>query len=208
MNADTDQLFCIFPTPILICKYENSYKEELEYIRNKVEFHEDQLSSNIISSQSKDTYILNKPQFKEVRKFIQTKLNKFSKEIFKYEDELVITQSWINLSNPGNTHNRHCHPNSIISGVWYVEMPDNSSPIRFHNSIVREINLNTSETNEFNGISYDLLPEKSSLILFPSNLHHDVVKNESNSDRISLSFNTWVNGNFGNKKYLTSTAVN
>jgi uncharacterized protein (TIGR02466 family) len=201
---DMDEIFSIFPTPVLVCNYPDSYEKELEYIKS-IEFYKP--NNPVVAVQSEDNYILNNPELKKIRNFIQIKLNKFSKEILKYEDNLNITQSWINLSSLGKTHNRHSHPNSIISGVWYAEISEDSSPIRFHNSLVREISLNTIEANEFNGIEYTLMPKKSNIIFFPSNLHHDVLKNESDSIRISLSFNSWPEETFGNKLYLTSTST-
>ena len=64
--------------------------------------------------------------------------------------------------------------------VWYIEIVKDSSPIVFHNSVMREITIDTSDVNEFNGLEYKFMPEKSDIIFFPSNLHHDVPKNESN----------------------------
>ena len=34
---------------------------------------------------------------------------------------LKITQSWINFTKKGEYHHPHAHPNSLISGVFYVE---------------------------------------------------------------------------------------
>ena len=49
-----------------------------------------------------------------------------------------------------------------------------------------------------------MLPmKKGELILFPSNLQHSVPANQSDEDRISLSFNTWIKGDIGDKEKLT-----
>lgn len=199
---EEDQIYYLFPTPVLVFKYPYSYENELNFIR-EIELHEDQLMCSTINSQSKDTFILNKPKFKNIKDFIEIKLNYISKELFKYTSDLIITQSWINRSLPKESHGRHWHPNSVISGTMYLEIAEDSPPIRFHNSIVREISLDSTEPTEFNGTSYSLLPKKSDIIFFPSNLYHDVPENESNSSRISLSFNSWPKGSFGSEKYLT-----
>lgn len=202
-----DQLYSIFPTPVLLTSYPFSYEEEIEYLK-EISFDEGQIHSNIITAQSKDNYILNNPKLEKVKNFIQTKLNQFSKEVFEYDEELIVTQSWVNWSTKGNTHNRHSHPNSVISGVWYLEMPEDcKAPIRFHNPIVREISLKTTGVNQYNGLDFTLLPKSSNLIFFPSNLHHDVLKNESDGNRITIAFNSWPKESFGNKQYLTSTSA-
>ena len=50
-----------------------------------------------------------------------------------------------------------------------------------------------------------MLPMKrGELILFPSNLTHSVPVNQSDEERISLSFNSWTpKGNMGDIKSLT-----
>jgi ectoine hydroxylase-related dioxygenase (phytanoyl-CoA dioxygenase family) len=45
--------------------------------------------------------------------------------------------------------------------------------------------------------------KKGELIIFPSNLWHSVPSNKSKIERISLSFNTWIKGSFGQKRELT-----
>ena len=44
---------------------------------------------------------------------------------------------------------------------------------------------------------------KGELIIFPSWIRHSVPINTKNSDRISLSFNTWAKGSLGTKDDLT-----
>ena len=57
--------------------------------------------------------------------------------------------------------------------------------------------------NHFNSSYFTLPMNEGELILFPSNLQHSVPQNESDEERISLSFNTWAKGNLGNEKDLT-----
>ena len=54
-----------------------------------------------------------------------------------------------------------------------------------------------------------MLPMKcGELILFPSNLTHSVPTNESDEERISLSFNTWSAGSLGDIDNLTYLPIN
>ena len=41
------------------------------------------------------------------------------------------------------------------------------------------------------------------LIIFPSSLTHSVRANQSDEERISLSFNTWAKGSLGSERELT-----
>ena len=53
------------------------------------------------------------------------------------------------------------------------------------------------------GVWYPQFHERGELILFPSNLTHSVPVNQSDEERISLSFNSWPKGNMGDIKSLT-----
>ena len=57
--------------------------------------------------------------------------------------------------------------------------------------------------NHFNSHNFSLAMNKGELILFPSNLQHSVPYNQSDEERISLSFNTWSKGSLGNIDSLT-----
>ena len=39
----------------------------------------------------------------------------------KHNVNLKITQSWVNFSDPGQYHHKHAHPNSFVSGVYYLQ---------------------------------------------------------------------------------------
>ena len=44
--------------------------------------------------------------------------------------EIYITISWINYTETNQYHHAHSHPNSVISGVYYIET-DESDTITF-----------------------------------------------------------------------------
>lgn len=59
------------------------------------------------------------------------------------------------------------------------------------------IEVDTREPNLFNTYKFPLSVGTFDLILFPSHLQHEVPTTTSGKDRISLSFNTFVKGDFG-----------
>ena len=116
---------------------------------------------------------------------------------------MVITQSWLNRNGKGESHHEHKHPNSMISGVWYPQIHEKLPPIRFKTSEQRDVSFSIERYNHYNSQSF-LLPIKvGELILFPSNILHSVPINQSDEERISLSFNTWCKGNLGKEESLT-----
>ena len=116
---------------------------------------------------------------------------------------MVITQSWLNKNKKGESHHEHQHPNSMVSGVWYPQIHESLPPIQFRHKGQRDISLQTEKYNTFNSATFMLPMKKGELILFPSNLTHSVPPNQSDEERISLSFNTWPKGNLGDVKSLT-----
>lgn len=198
-----DELLSLFPIPVLIAQYPISYEKELEYIHTLPYSDKKIENFSYHNQQSKDTFVLDKPELQNIRIFIESKVHKFVKEIMNFNNELVITQSWINKSTKGQCHQEHVHPNSIVSGVWYPVISDESPPIKFYNKNQRDISLEYERFNNFNSSTF-LLPLKSGeLIIFPSNLKHSVPVNQSETERISLSFNTWCKGSFGDINSLT-----
>jgi len=113
--------------------------------------------------------------------------------------ELRITQSWMNYNRAGERHHRHNHPNSIISGVFYVQMEENTSEFMVHrhmNSAVPVLDPLPEYQTEWNAPSMKFNPRPYDLYLFPSQMLHSVTQNRSSVPRISISFNTFYNGEF------------
>ena len=61
--------------------------------------------------------------------------------------------------------------------------------------------------NPFTANKVGVLNEPGRLVLFPSYLHHEVDINKGNSDRYSISFNTFVKGKFGDNENLTELNI-
>ena len=90
-----------------------------------------------------------------------------------------------------------------IEGKWsYVgevkEKPQILPKIKHQMSFIPK------EFNAYNSLTWDCLVENNVLMLFPSWLNHKVESNKkATTDRISLSFNTFVKGTIGDKNNLT-----
>jgi uncharacterized protein (TIGR02466 family) len=184
-----DEVLSLFPIPVLVCQYPDSFDDEWDFIR-RLDYCDTKLRSN-------DTFILDHPKFSKIREFIDIKIKKFTREILLSYNQLHITQSWINKSGKGASHHNHTHANSIVSGVWYPHVIDNMPPINFYSGTDKMISLQYGSRNIFNSPTYFIPPVKGDLILFPSDLVHGVPENKADEDRYSLSFNTWVKDDLG-----------
>ena len=194
-----DELLQIFPTPLLITKYEGSLVDELKHI-NTLDWIKQNSNENF---KSKDTYLLDHEQFKNIKNFIYEALNKFTKNVFQSDQRLVVTQCWLNKNPKGSKHHEHVHPNSIISGVFYFKQDPKLPPISFSKSIQHAMKLDPKKYNNLNSETFLLPCTDGELILFPSNLKHSVPVNMGDEPRISMSFNTFSIDTLGSKDSLT-----
>ena len=128
-----------------------------------------------------------------------------SREVFKsidimeYQaDTIEITGMWGNVLKPGETHQPHTHSNNFLSGVFYIDA-DNTSGITFQDPrpganviLPRKKNDHIDNANLLNYKS-----KTNRIIIFPSWLVHWVPINQSQKDRISISWNIQIRGQLG-----------
>tara|TARA_A100000172_G_C3025202_1_gene104581 strand:- start:551 stop:1147 length:597 start_codon:yes stop_codon:yes gene_type:complete len=132
--------------------------------------------------------ILNKQINKTIKYFIENIL--FMKCKFK------IYSSWLTLTKPKGNSSSHSHSNSWISGVYYPEH-NKEHKIIFYNDIKNNFQTTTHNQSIYNSKSFTIVPEQNELILFFSDLRHEIKTNLSDKDRYSLAFNCLPSGGFG-----------
>ena len=107
--------------------------------------------------------------------------------------ELTLSNFWVNINHHRDYNKRHDHPRSLISGVFYVDVPNNSGDIIFINPtkyfLYSGALTSIQNKNFYNNSWAAITPTNNQLLLFPSYLEHEVAANESKKDRISISFN-------------------
>lgn len=201
------ELLQLFPKPVLIASYHKDFTKELEYVKS-LEHKLNEKAQKEYSKQSTNTFLLDEPELKEIREFIEVYIKFYVNNILECKDELVITQAWSNIAEKGKRHHEHVHPNSIVSGVFYFQINEKLPPIEFRNPNTHSFNLNIQKQNNFNGATFLLPLNSGELILFPSNLTHSVPENRDDLPRISLAFNTFAKNSLGSIDSLTYLPLN
>ena len=196
----------LFPTPVYVVKRDTnlSPKEEKE-VRKIIE--KEGTKKNAGNTRSNNSDIFN-GKLKKIKQFCEQQLNIYVKEVIVPKEELdfYITQSWLNITKLGEFHHKHSHQNSIISGVFYISTEkDDKITFTDPNAKLKElIKFEPKEFNIWNSGRWFFPSVTNELMLFPSWLDHQVVVNENaTTDRISLSFNTFVRGTLGEELDLT-----
>jgi len=197
INAQID---CIFPTPIYRSNIERSFtKRELNYISY---LKKDNLQ-NLGNITSKNNYVLRNTIFNNINFFLEISVKEYFKKIINPLRDITpyITQSWVNFTYKDQYHHLHNHPNSIVSGVLYINT--NNDNITFYKKFNSELRIEPKNFNDFNSNSHTYNVNTGDLILFPSYIDHYVSNKKFSDERISLSFNVFVKGKMGVADRLT-----
>jgi uncharacterized protein (TIGR02466 family) len=193
----------VFPTALVYTKEPRPVtQDEFNFVKTCA----DDIFYNKANCFSKNNYVLNEPELKDLREFILSSIKIYVDTIINPKENLdfYITQSWLNYTNRGGNHHIHNHPNSIISGVYYFNANPDVDKIKFHNQTYEQILISPKEYNKFNGNEWWFPVETGKLIMFPSRLHHSVEQVVNEETRISLAFNVFVKGNLGSEQRLTA----
>lgn len=196
----------IFPTPIGFAKLDRDFsKTELGF----VDYNRKLSHSNIGNTISDDIYVLNNPAFADIKEFIQQHVEHYINQVDApmYDVKPYITHSWLTYTEKGEYHHKHTHPNSYISGVFYINADIEKDRIYFFKNQHRTIELASRDPNLYNATSWWFEVGIGTLILFPSSLQHMVDTTSSSETRIALAFNTFFEGQLGSKKDLTILTI-
>jgi uncharacterized protein (TIGR02466 family) len=186
----------IFPMAVMKFNFENELNElELDFI-NKCEKTSVKNSGN---SNSSNSYIFEDSAMHRIKAFSDKCLNTYFENIYSpaANSKLKITQSWINYTNLNEYHHPHAHTNSIVSGVFYVSANKELDKITFAKNNYQQIEIEYKEANDYNTNELDIKVGTNELILFPSSLLHYVPPTTNKNKRISIAFNSFVEGNIG-----------
>ena len=190
------QIQILFPTPIMKTKFPAPFtKEQLELVHNTP------IGKSVGNRSSVSRRILEEPGFEEMKKFAQESLDAWVTDIISPRDKdsvkLYITQSWLNYTNPGGFHHSHYHPNSVVSGVIYIQADNDLDEIQFQQDTPRMWHVENGMSNEFNSNQFHVPVNTGDVVLFPSQMYHAVPEIKGQLQRISLAFNSFFEGILG-----------
>ena len=190
----------LFPTAVTYFDFGSKLTDlELKFIT------EQETRNNDGNTTSINNNLFESAELAEVARFCEESLQQYFKEVYAPKHDVIpyITQSWANYTKKGQWHHKHEHPNSFISGVFYVQAQKDIDKIYFYKNGYQQIKVPTESFNLYNSESWWLGVETGQLILFPSHLTHMVQTVQTDETRISISFNTFLKGYIGNDMELT-----
>jgi len=195
----------IFPTPIYFSKLNRKLtKKEFNLIdKYKKDFYKNE--GNITSN---NTYILENKIFNQLKNDLWLRVNDYFNKVLSTKDiKPYITQSWLNYTETNQYHHKHEHPNSLVSGVFYINADEDNDKIRFFSNKYEVIRPEINEFNLFNSTTWWFPVKTNDIVLFPSSLTHCVDIKKGTNTRISLAFNVFIKGKIGKEKLLTELKI-
>ena len=165
---------------------------------------------------SNEFHLFDREEFKSLKEETYTHIRKYEKDVcgFKEDLNLRITESWYRetvphvegVRVPNNNHEKHNHPNSLLSGCIYLHVPDQPSNNKSHGGITlvhreargvfKNFDFCYNQINTRYNVKETFIPvESGDIILFPSYIDHFVSHNLSETEcRKIISFNTFIEG--------------
>ena len=150
---------------------------------------------------SQDKYVLNHSDLVGLKERLTNVVQKYHDKVYKpkHPVEIYITQSWINLTRPGEYHHEHKHPNSYLSGVFYIDVSDGDG-ICFVDDRYFVIRIDSEEYDVNNGSEWTIPVSNNDVVVFRSDLAHKVDTTSTGNNRVTLAFNTFFRGYVGEDK--------
>ncbi|MDP1556866.1 MAG: TIGR02466 family protein, partial [Hyphomonas sp.] len=134
------------------------------------------------------------PEFAELKALLDKAAAKFARA--QHWDmaglKLELDAIWVNILGPGGHHSGHIHPGSVISGTYYVRVPDGAGRIRFEDPrlpmMMAAPQLKDDAPEAARRFVY-VTPAEGTCLMWESWLRHEVMPSESEEARMSVSFN-------------------
>jgi len=207
--TDNCELLSIFPTPVVKFKVPDELMRFVPSLKQKLIESPRKVTSHVFSS---NFYILDSLEFKDLKSWLTARTTEFMRLALTIDSNAILTQSWVNRNSPDQYTHEHPHQNSIVSGVFYLDVPDGNALIVFHKPsdgghghFVLQPKYYEDEGRDYTYSSgkYKLPISTGELVLFPSWLIHSVPVNKTDKDRWSLAFNSMPTIGLGSGPILT-----
>jgi uncharacterized protein (TIGR02466 family) len=162
---------------------------------------------------SVNKYVLEKDDLAILKNKIMKHVDFFIYNCLEVKENMKfnVENSWVNKYLKGDNSPEHYHGNSLISGVYYIDVDDNTAPITLfkdkthYNLWTETVRVDfkyqdpeeNKSSNFYNALSVQCYPQKGDIVLFPSLLNHEVPPNDTETTRYSLAFNLFPRGTAG-----------
>jgi len=189
------QIIPLFSKPLYVDKININTKKIIESLKN-LNLSKPRNDSTL-SDIAIDYNILNISSLTSLKEEIEKACKLYLNDNLNYKNDFRITSSWITKTLPGQQSHAHNHLNSMFSGVIYIQSKKNCGKIQFQNLFNKTFHLQINSFNIYNSDLWEIDPSDGLILIFPSEVYHQVLKNTSDIERISIAFNLLPIGKIG-----------
>lgn len=169
----------IIPIPLKevgISDYTENLDKEIEFIK-KLEYLNTDTLFNIIS---KDKFVLNRKELKNIYKFCQSQLQYYIENVLNSDTSIKITSSWVTVNKKGVNHS-YTKNKSIVNGFFSFNYHNKEDVQPIYFKITNCLN---------NGALYDIKIKNNELVLWDNEVEHNVPQYRNTENIYTLFFNT------------------
>ena len=164
---------------------------------------------------SKNVNLFKLNYLSRITKECEKHLKCYTKNILCIKQDFYITTSWItkkSLTSGYTTHHKHSHPNSIFSGVLYLDVEDGNDQKLFFTGKpgfldTFNFDYDYSDFNMFNSKNYWIPVNVGTCIIFPAHVTHWVEEIKTEGERIVMGFNCFVKGKLCDGNYASDLNI-
>jgi uncharacterized protein (TIGR02466 family) len=134
------------------------------------------------------------PAFKALVRELKPHVARFARELELdlKGAQLALDSLWINVLPPGGAHGSHLHPHAVVSGTYYVAVPEGASALKLEDprlGLMMAAPPRRAKARPENRSFVAIAPSAGTVLLWESFLRHEVPLNQAPEERISISFN-------------------
>ena len=147
--------------------------------------------SHLLSPNPFDNNILKQYRCDNFIEFLKESVSKYFQSLGYQTPSYIIEASWLTKNAKGTYAPEHTHGSADISGVYYLKTTGDDGDLYFKNP------TQISSGNRIMKLvskKRSIKPAQGLLLMWPGYLSHGTYPNETDSDRISLSFNIVCGG--------------
>jgi uncharacterized protein (TIGR02466 family) len=147
------------------------------------------ISSGIDSNAKTSLWDYSKPNLDILKKYILEKSYELVfgdiEEVKDLNIKLEYSLGWVNVKGPGESIEAHGHNDCSLVATYYVKAPKYCGDMVIHST--RHMMDSNGLFNGDHGHFKHIEPQDGKLVIFPSYVLHEVMKNESEQLRVSIS---------------------
>lgn len=136
--------------------------------------------------------LLQRPELGPFRRIMQDALERYARTMAYDVDGSPpqVRECWVNVYGARQSQEIHLHRNSVLSGIYYVQVPPGAGATLFYSPLADVmLEPRASEGNRLNAKVTGYEPVAGRMLVFRSSLRHSVLPGDFEGERITIAFN-------------------